>query len=107
MDQSTTSERGPAFPFPEAILHHPEGEKTLPFGRQTGRMRCVFKRSGGVVQTVRKRLAIVTVCIGLAVTGGMAGIASAWAQSTPPQPGEAQAVVQQIHDLAYGRCMSE
>jgi len=51
---------------------------------------------------VRQVLAIVTVCIGLAGASGMAA-----AQSTAPQPGEAQAIVQQIHDMAYGKCMSD
>jgi hypothetical protein len=38
---------------------------------------------------------------------GLAGAGGAAAQSTTPQPGEAQAVVQQIHDAAYGKCMSD
>jgi hypothetical protein len=50
---------------------------------------------------VRKLAAIVTLCVGVM---GPAGIAVA--QSTAPQPGEAQAVVQKIHDDAYGKCMS-
>ena len=53
---------------------------------------------------IRKLAAIVTVCVGVVLS---AETAPAGAQSAPPQPGEAQAVVQQIHDLAYGRCMSE
>ncbi len=52
---------------------------------------------------VRKLAAIVTVCVGVL---GAAG-SSALAQSTAPQPGEAQAMVQQIHDAAYGKCMSD
>jgi hypothetical protein len=48
---------------------------------------------------------IVTVCIGLALGLGVAGTASA--QTAAPQPGEAQAVVQQIHDAAYGKCMND
>jgi hypothetical protein len=44
--------------------------------------------------------------LALAVLGA-ASWSSAWAQSAAPQPGEAQAVVQQIHDAAYGKCMSE
>ena len=56
---------------------------------------------------VRKLLAIVTVCIGLAGVSGAGVGGAAWAQSTAPQPGEAQAVVQQIHDAAYGKCMSD
>jgi hypothetical protein len=51
---------------------------------------------------VRKLTAIVTLCIGL-----LASAAAAQAQSTTPQPGEAQAVVQQIHDIAYGKCMKD
>ena len=50
---------------------------------------------------MRQLLAIVTVCIGVAPWAGPAG-----AQQTAPQPGEAQAVVQKIHDDAYGKCMS-
>lgn len=50
--------------------------------------------------------AIVTVCIG-ALGLAAAAIPPARAQSTAPQPGEAQAVVQQIHDAAYGKCMSD
>jgi hypothetical protein len=45
---------------------------------------------------------MVTVCVGVA---GWAGAATA--QSTAPQPGEAQALVQQIHDAAYGKCMND
>jgi len=51
---------------------------------------------------VRQLWAIVTACIGLALFAGAAG-----AQQTAPQPGDAQAVVQQIHDAAYGKCMSD
>jgi len=55
----------------------------------------------------RKLLAIVTVCIGLAGLGWAGAAGSAFAQQAAPQPGEAQAVVQQIHDAAYGKCMSD
>jgi hypothetical protein len=51
---------------------------------------------------VRKLAGIVTLCIGLTVAAGIAA-----AQSAAPQPGEAQAMVQQIHDAAYGKCMSD
>jgi len=57
---------------------------------------------------VRKRAAIVTVCIGLCVLGWAwlaAGVAEA--QQAAPAPQDAQAVVQQIHDAAYGKCMSD
>jgi hypothetical protein len=47
---------------------------------------------------VRKLAAVVTVCVGLPV--------AAWAQSAP-QPNAAAAMVQQIHDAAYGKCMSD
>ena len=55
---------------------------------------------------VRKLAGIVTLCIGLGL-GAMAGAGTAAAQSAAPQPGEAQAMVQQIHDAAYGKCMSD
>ncbi|HVZ00124.1 MAG TPA: hypothetical protein VHA35_11505 [Dongiaceae bacterium] len=52
---------------------------------------------------VRRLAAIVTVCIGLSAGAASPGLA----QQTAPQPGDAQAIVQQIHDQAYGKCMSD
>lgn len=54
-----------------------------------------------MAQAGRGIIAIVTVCIGLCAAAGMAA-----AQQAAPQPSDAQAVVQKIHDDAYGKCMS-